>query len=74
MVGWVVVGRVGAELNIREDQVRNQRMIVVVFTSPKPSLDLVCMLDTHTLMSGKQSGMSLMAQHTGEVSVAVDKI
>ena len=70
----MVVDRVGARLNIRQDQLRNQCMIVVVFTSPGPLLDSVCMLDTHTLMSGKQSGMSLMAQHTGEVSVAVDKI
>ena len=65
----MVVDRVGAQLNIRQDQLRNQCMIVVVFTSPGPSLDSVC-----TLMSGKQSGISLMAQHTGKVSVAVDKI
>ena len=70
----MVVDRVGAQLKIRQDQLRNQCMIDVVFTSPVPSLDSVCMLDTHTLMSGKQSGISLMAQHTGEVSVAVDKI
>ena len=70
----MVVGRVGAQLNVRQEQVRNQCTIVVVLTSPGPSLDSVCMLDIHTLMSGKQSGTSLMAQHTGEVSVAVDKI
>ena len=73
----MVVGRVGAQLNISQEQIRNQCIIFIVFTSLVPlgpSLDSVCMLDTHTLMSGKQSGISLMAQHTGKVSVAVDKI
>ena len=73
----MVVGRVGAQLNMSQEQIRNQCIIFIVFTSLVPLgplLDSVCMLDTHTLMSGKQSGISLMVQHTGKVSVAVDKI
>ena len=74
---WMVVGRVSDQLDIRQEEIRNQCIIFIVFTSLVPLgplLDSVCMLDTHTLMSGKQSGMSLMARHTGKVSVAIDKI
>ena len=74
---WMVVGRVSDQLDIRQEEIRNQCIIFIVFTSLVPlgpSLDWVCMVDTHTVMSGKQSGMPKMVQHTGKVSVAVDKV
>ena len=74
MIRWIVVVRGGTELNISQEQIRNQCIIVVVFIDSVPLLDLVCMMVTQHLMSGKQSGISSIAQHTGKISVAVDKM
>ena len=68
----MVVSRVSTQLNVSQEQIRNE--IIVVFFTLAPLLNSVVMMVTQPLMSGHQSGISEMTQHTGKVSVAIDKI
>ena len=68
----MVVSRVSTQLNVSQEQIRNE--IIVVFFTLAPLLNSVFMMVTQPLMSGHQSGISEMTQHTGKVSVAVNKI